>query len=319
MKSILITHNDLDGIFCYILAYLYQYGKYDEIMICDYEYRNNESEKFIKKLISYDKIIFTDFSPTKEQLLFLKEKEKIIEIYDHHESALELKEIDNSFIIDISMCGTKLFFEYVIRKNRRIKTIVSEIINLVDIYDRYQTGDPLWERALNLNRLFYKQLSWKIKEDCFEKYSIFFQSLLVKIQKMDKFFFTENEKRLIQQVIQKEEQVYNDAIKKMQIRIDIKGNKFAITEMGSKISIVCNKILTENKDITYITVINTFNNIYNGKIHIRSQSDFHILQNIPGTSGHSNASALNLKEDDILNYLNGTYKDLYKIYEINNS
>ncbi len=115
MKTLLITHTDLDGISPIILLGLTK-EKFDYKSIEISEITDTFNELFANNFDGYDKVYVTDLSLTEEIYERLIEKKINIQVFDHHATHLfankypfvSVKVEENGILT----CGTELFFNY---------------------------------------------------------------------------------------------------------------------------------------------------------------------------------------------------------------
>ncbi len=88
MKRCLISHLDLDGCGCLLVA---DYFKQDFDKIITLDYKDYEKEDFpYKRFLKFDEIVFTDMSPCQELLDLILDKGISLKVFDHHASFYEL-------------------------------------------------------------------------------------------------------------------------------------------------------------------------------------------------------------------------------------
>ena len=115
MKTLLITHTDLDGISPIILLNLINTNlEFKSIDINDVT--DTFNELFETDLSIYDKIYVTDLTLTEDIYNKIKAKKLNVLVFDHHETHLFAKDYQNVTIkIELNKrptCGTELFYEY---------------------------------------------------------------------------------------------------------------------------------------------------------------------------------------------------------------
>ena len=301
-----IGNADLDSISAKILVQ--HFGlPCDKHFIVEYDIFEHQEE--LDKLLEYDELMFVDFSPDEnfaDQLL--DHPEIHWKVFDHHEShkfLLDLPPSDQYEIhIDMDEVGTSLFFrEFIIPRFKDIKPIVYRFVELVKGYDGWQIDTPIWEEALSLNRLCYKQYNFNAS-DAESSFDLFVYKQTRKLRIADEWFWTKMEKELIDQARQREEDVLSESRKKLQIRKDSRGSMFGLFSAKSKISLTCHALLRENPELDYIICINTWGGI-TGKLSFRSR-DFNLHQ-LCFAAGHTVASGGQLEPDEAIRLLEGEY------------
>lgn len=268
MSKILInSHTDLDGCGC-ILVLDYFNIKYDKAEMCDYDKYNSEVE--FNKLLEFDEIYCTDYSMSTEIVEKLLSLGKIVKIFDHHESSELLKDIKHEnfeIVHDKTRSGTLICYDHFKPKTSRVKRSFRQLIELVNCYDLFKMEDPLWEDALNLNRILYGCLSWGAEG--FERYKFIKEYWFQKVNKQDEWSWSDFEKKKIASAIESENKEYINAKSTYKELVDEKGVKFGIAVASKKISIVANRILKESPNISYLVMVNNYEKLWN-KLSLRS-------------------------------------------------
>jgi oligoribonuclease NrnB/cAMP/cGMP phosphodiesterase (DHH superfamily) len=297
IKTLVITHTDLDGFGCIIVLKALQVPFNDLIMADyrDYEAGNNTFP--YDCLMEYQKVIYTDFSPDERCLNICKENHIDLIIIDHHKSKCELiqnfrKDTSYQFQYYYSeeKSGTLLTYDFF--KNKYITFSLKEFVDLVDTYDLWKKTHPLWEKATDLNRMLYKHA--KYFEEGWNKYELYAGSILNRLEADSNHFnFNRIELTKIQEARDDEDKEVKKAEKNIFTRTDEKGNKFALIRLGAKISIVCSKLLDKYKGLSYILAVNTYNEKKTGELglSLRSRTGFSLLQ-LEGTAGHEEACGI---------------------------
>lgn len=285
---ILVSHVDSDGLGSVVLSEHFALP-FDRIVMWDYGeelFPNN-----MDLLLKADEIIMADFSISKDLYDELTAKGKSIRIFDHHVNEnTEWVKTTPGCVLDDSRCGTKIFFEeYVCHFVSRVRPIVREYVELVNTYDLWQKESPLWEEAMNLQRVLFKFMLW----DCPDRRSAadrFFTSVKRKLESQLKWTWTSTEIRYIQESIARENEVYRTAVRELQYRTDSKGKRFAMFRAGGKISIVADRLLREDKtQVDYVIALNYFRD-FNGKVSGRSIEEVFDCCSLGLLNGHKGAA-----------------------------
>lgn len=148
----LITHTDLDGVGCAILA-KYVYGDNVDINFADYDEVNNIMEELDET--KYESVFMTDLSC---DLDYISKLDKLI---DHHKTALHLNKYDNCKVEversnGVLTCGTSMFADYLEVENNLIFDIdMCWFIDLVQNYDTWAWKKKGMAEANDLNTLFH--------------------------------------------------------------------------------------------------------------------------------------------------------------------
>ena len=310
MSRFFAVHSDLDG-WGSFLAVEYLKIPYDTMMICNYGDFNLESNR--KKLFQYDEILVSDFSLPTKLVLELLESGKKVTILDHHdyENNEENKGLDDikheNYIIvhDQTRSGTKITFDY-FKGNSRHKKIVSDLINLIDVYDLWKLDSPLREESENLNRLFYGSLDWNNDN----KYESFTKDILFRFQTFNTWEWTESDKEKINRA----KKIEQDELKKAKMfakqYIDEKGFPYLITIAPKKISFIASELLKEYPNVSYVAIINTYKDSWE-KISLRSKEDFDVTLIC---NGHKQAGGMETNREDSMKLFKGT--EVFKHKEV---
>jgi len=148
MKNILVTHTDLDGIGCEILFRKYFQNKDLQVYNCDY---NNVNETILNILENEEDfyLYITDLSVNELVAEKLDRLGNVL-LLDHHPTALWLTDKYHWAIVDTSICGTKLFYNYLNTESRL--SMYNNFVTYVDDYDRWVHNYGISKK---LNRLLY--------------------------------------------------------------------------------------------------------------------------------------------------------------------
>ena len=159
-KIKLLTHCDLDGYGCEVLAKL-AFGENVDTWICNY---HNIDKNLLKCLEDehYDEFHITDISCSMETAKKVNAvKTKPMYLFDHHETATDLNcydwckvEINNTD--NIQTCGTELYYHWLLEAgylnvSKELDTTIRTFVEMVRDYDTWR-----WHE---LNRIKCKQLN----------------------------------------------------------------------------------------------------------------------------------------------------------------
>lgn len=312
---VFIGQTDLDGSGFVVLLDYFQIP-YDDILIEEYSFFDDDQK--IDYALSFKELIFIDFSPDQRMADKLLEQKKQWKVFDHHEGETRsfLKELPESNLyeinIDMEECGTSLFFkEFIAPNTRRIKPIVKEYVNLIKTYDMWKQDDPLWEEALNLNRIFYRMRNYNALVE-YEAMIPFLEAQIRKFQYRSFWTWTEKELQIIKSVKEREKKVYEEGKQTLHFRKDHRGKLFGVWDGPSKISLTCSAFLKEYPELDYIIAINTWGGL-SGKMSFRSSRGFNCNE-ISVANGHDAAAGSQIDVDLIMEFINNkelcfAYKD----------
>jgi len=300
MSKLLVSHLDLDGFGCIILALKFNdILNFDSFESADYGFEKEEENKSF--MLGFDDIIITDLSISKDSYEELFKGKVNISILDHHANTSWVESLPGS-IWDTSRSGTKIFWEeYIKPKIGRYSSIIEEFVERVDTYDLWKTDSPLWEEAKNLNNILYSMKNWGTSNNLQSSYP-FINFMLTKLEKLENWRWTDRETSIIEKSNKREASMLSKAQSTLSKRKDTRGNIFGVFSLPSKISLVASEILKENEDLDYLVVVNAYRGI-NGKLSIRSNKGFNCTE-LKVADGHEAAAGANIGEDNALEFLN---------------
>lgn len=303
-KKIYMVHDsDLDGTITGLL------GDYYIQSIASKFIRYSTAERSLPEynwLVSNnsDIVIFADIAPPDLQFYNKIKENSEVFIFDHHRtSKQDLGELPNYFYSE-EKCASKILFDELTR-GQRVKKIISQLVQLTNVYDCYLIDDISWRSAKGLNNILYGFVDWrkaKYQTDV-QKNQRFINVQIKKFEKGKDFYFTLEEREKAWKAEQKERDNYQQAKKTLKIRTDNQGNKYGYFECSAKVSWVASLLLREYPQIKYFvchsTFLETYQNEENGKLSLRSQIGFDvgaIAKKYLG-GGHGVASGLELPID----------------------
>lgn len=289
-KLFIITHNDLDGIASLIIAkyYLQPIATDFQFEVTDRDFNFED-----KKLKEADYILYVDISPNESLYNMYADKTFIM---DHHVSGrTELGEREN-YYYDMDRCGARILFEE-LTKGKRVKRIVQQFCELVDVYDRWQMNSLLWKQAKSLSNILWEGVNWFDKSITDNtRYNDFINTQLDKFSYGNNrnFYFTDLEIKKAENGEKKERNALQQARNSLQFRTDNEKNPYMYFECTSKLSYVSNVLLNEFRDkIKYCISYSTFDKEKCG-VSVRSNNDFDcsLLAELHGGGGHKSASGI---------------------------
>lgn len=154
---ILLTHNDLDAAGCELV--IRKKTKPEKVFYEDY----CTLEETVREIISYSKqysikdLIIADLSFAENQRLLqnlVSHFDRVIH-FDHHSYPAGFG-VKPKFlyipVIDPSRCACKIAYDSLGLTDGYLK----ELTDTIDVFDRWQFDDPMFEEAFNLNRYFWE-------------------------------------------------------------------------------------------------------------------------------------------------------------------
>ncbi|HWL25273.1 MAG TPA: oligoribonuclease [Ureibacillus sp.] len=298
----MLSHNDLDGVGCGILAKL-AFGQDVKVRYNSVSALNREIEFFLENDQPDTFLFITDLSPNEENEKRLQqffEQHGNVQLIDHHKTANHLNDYKWGYVLVEDASGhltsaTSLFYEYLItnqflQENRAIE----EFVELVRQYDTWEWEKNENHKAHSLNSLFYL-----VSIDEFE------ETMIERLQMSDQFDFDDFEKRLLSM---EEDKIERYIRRKRREIVQAKiGNYFAgIVYAESYHSELGNDLGKEHPHLDYITILN----MGGKRISFRTIHDHVDVSEIAGQfggGGHQKASGCNLVDDAYKLYVLETF------------
>ncbi|WP_067726998.1 DHH family phosphoesterase [Oceanobacillus damuensis] len=190
----LLTHNDLDGVGCGILAKL-AFGKEVRVRYNSIASLNREVEWFLDNEDKDTLLFITDLSVNEEnekRLETFYQGGGKVQFLDHHKTALHLNEYEWGSVTVEDKDGkltsaTSLFYEYLLEHGLlQASDTIAEFVELIRQYDTWEWEKNDNQRARQLNALFFLV---SIEE--------FEEVMLERLQKSEFFHFDDFEKRIL--------------------------------------------------------------------------------------------------------------------------
>jgi oligoribonuclease NrnB/cAMP/cGMP phosphodiesterase (DHH superfamily) len=296
------THNDLDGIGCYVVLKVCLNKKASVTgYFCSYKNINEKVKEFIeqKKYLNYVKVIISDISVNEEVAEMIDNlKPNNFILFDHHKTALELNKYEwcNVSVENkegLKNAGTNLIYDYV--KNTDIN-----IDNFVELVRSYDTWD--WEKENNIKAKDLNNIFQML--GMFDFANFYSNSIIEK----SKFEVDDLHKKMLYYKKKEIELYIQRKEKDIKFLLDKNNNKFAFIFADYNISELANDILNKN-DVKYVIVF------YGSGFSLRAKEDFDISEicKANGGGGHKNAGAFNIDYDwykDILDKIKYPYTNM---------
>lgn len=171
-KYQLMTHTDLDGVGCAILAKLYLQDV--DVNFCS---NNNINERVVAFLERREKetthLLITDISVNKDVAEQLNRIEDLsIVLLDHHQTGIVLNQYKWATVkVETAgklNCGTELFYNYICEEFNVVQNVIhTEFVELVRLYDTWDWEKNKIEKASWLNDLLqFQGLDRFLEEEC---------------------------------------------------------------------------------------------------------------------------------------------------------
>ncbi|HWK22092.1 MAG TPA: oligoribonuclease [Ureibacillus sp.] len=299
----LLTHNDLDGVGCGILAKL-AFGQEVTIRYNSVASLNREIEFFLENDAKDTFLFITDLSPNEENEKRLNQYHQEygnIQLIDHHKSALHLDKFDWASVVvedtaENLTSATSLFYEYLVSMNFLEATdALSEFVELVRQYDTWEWEKNENQKAHSLNSLFYL-----VSIDDFE------ESMIDRLSSSSHFDFDEFEKRLL---IMEEDKIerYIRRKKREIVQVKVRDHYAGVVYAESYHSEVGNELGKEFDHLDYIVILN----MGGKKVSYRTIHDKVDVSQIAGHyggGGHQKASGSSLTNEAYRNFVVDTFQ-----------
>ncbi|WP_313800787.1 oligoribonuclease [Cytobacillus sp.] len=298
----LLSHNDLDGVGCGILAKL-AFGNDVKVRYNSISALNREVEWFLENDEKETFLMITDLSVNEENEKrlesFYQDKGKV-QLIDHHKTSLSLNDYEWGHVVVEDEEGkltsaTSLLYEYLIKNQKLTPTsTLDEFVELVRQYDTWEWEKNNNQQARRLNALFYL-----ISIDEFE------EKMIQRLQLEDFFSFDEFEKKLLDMEDDKIERYIRRKRREL-VQSQI-GDHFAgIVYAESYHSELGNELGKEYPHLDYIAIIN----IGGKRVGFRTIHDHIDLSEVAGKyggGGHAKASGCSLTDEAYKQFVIDTF------------
>ncbi|WP_100403249.1 DHH family phosphoesterase [Bacillus sp. FJAT-42315] len=298
----LLSHNDLDGVGCGVLAKL-AFGKQVQVRYNSISGLNHEVQWFLENGDKQTFLLITDLSVNEENEKRLNEFYQAggkVQLLDHHKTALHLNEYDWGHIVVENDEGkltsaTSLLYEYLIKhKLMEPSPAVAEFVELVRQYDTWEWEKNDNEDAHRLNALFFL-----VSIDEFE------EKMVNRLKQSDHFFFDEFEQKILDMEENKIERYIRRKRREL-IQAPIGEYLSGIVYAESYHSELGNELGKEYPHLDYIAILN----IGGKRIGFRTIHDHIDVSEIAsgfGGGGHAKAAGCSLTEDAYKLFVTSTF------------
>jgi uncharacterized protein len=298
----LLSHTDLDGVGCGILARL-AFGDRIKIRYNSIASLNREVEWFLENEERNTHLFITDLSVNEENEKRLEEFYQTggkVQLLDHHKTALHFNEYEWGHVIVEDnernlASGTSLFYEYLI-ENELIQTsnAVTEFVELVRHYDTWEWEKNNNQEAHRLNALFFL-----ISIDEFE------EKMVNRLQNNDHFFFDEFEEKILDMEEDKVERYIRRKRREL-VQTSIGDYLAGIVYAESYHSELGNELGKEYPHLDYIAMLN----MGGKRISLRTINDHVDVSEVAahyGGGGHAKAAGCSLTNEAYNQFVTDTF------------
>lgn len=283
----LITHNDLDGVGCYIVMKALLDNVVD-VSYCTYRDVNETVLEVINSEKDYEKIFITDISVTEEVAKELDNISEKVVLLDHHPTALFLNEYSWATVKEYDgeekTCGTKMLYDYLLEHNKDLtyNWVLDSFVTKVRLYDTW-----LWaEKYYDISAKYLNDLMYILGKDDFV------ESMLYKILYKSNLISDFDEKILA--IRQREIDSYVEKKDKDLIVTEIRGYKAGVVIAESNQSELGNRLSEMHPEIDLIAMISQ-----NGISYRTVKDDINVseIAKYFGGGGHLKASGSSVPKE----------------------
>ncbi|MFF5995836.1 oligoribonuclease [Lysinibacillus sp. KU-BSD001] len=298
----LLSHNDLDGVSCGILAKL-AFGKQVKVRYNSISSLDREIEFYLEKEHPHTFLFITDLSPNEENEKRLSEaygEKGNIQLLDHHKTALHLNEYGWGYVIVEDNEGqltsaTSLFYDYLVKHQHLEATdVITEFVELVRQYDTWE-----WEKNDNHQAHLLNSLFFLVSIDEFE------ETMIERLRTKEHFDFDEFEKKLLNMEEDRIER-YIRRKKREIVQSEVDGYFAGIVYAESYHSELGNELSKEHAHLDYIAIVN----IGSKRIAFRTMHDHVDVSEIAGKyggGGHQKAAGCTLNDEAYQQFVTGIF------------
>jgi uncharacterized protein len=302
MQRFLLSHNDLDGVGCGIIAKI-AWGEEAEVRYNSIGGLNFQVAKFLRKPHKDTKLIITDLSVNKENEKAIEDyykKDGQVELIDHHRSAQHFNDYDWAAVTVQYEDGrlasaTSLLYEDLQKKGEIEPTpILDEFVELVRQYDTWEWDVNNNTTAKRLNDLFFLLTLEEFEE-----------KMLDRLQNHKKFFFDEFEQKILEMEEGKIER-YIWRKRRELTKSFVDEYCVGIVHAESYHSELGNELGKDNPYLDYIAIIS----VGGKRISLRTIHDDVDVSEIAGKfegGGHAKASGCNLTPEAFKFFVTDVY------------
>lgn len=298
----LLSHNDLDGVSCGILAKL-AFGKEVKVRYNSISGLNHEVEWFLENGDKQMCLFITDLSVNEENEKRLDEFHKAggkVQLLDHHKTALHFNDYEWGHIVVEDEEGkltsaTSLFYEYLVKHElMEPSDAVAEFVELVRQYDTWEWEKNDNQEAHRLNALFFL-----VSIDEFE------EKMVERLKNSEHFFFDEFEKKILDMEEDKIERYIRRKRREL-VQAPIGEYIAGIVYAESYHSELGNELGKEYPHLDYIAILN----IGGKRMGFRTIHDHVDVSQVAGKyggGGHAKASGCSLNEEAYKQFVTETF------------
>ena len=299
----LLSHNDLDGVGCGILAKL-AYGNQIDVRYNSISKLNYEVSHFLEEENKETYLYITDLSVNEENEKKLNEHYKNggkVQLIDHHKTALHFNEYDWAFVEvqdkeGVLTSATSMFYAYLLEHGKLEEMrALNEFVELVRQYDTWD-----WEKNENIKAKQLNALFFLLSINEFE------ETMIHRLETSDRFYFEPFEQKLLDM----EETKIDRFVRKKRrqiVQAEIDNYFSGVVYAESYLSELGNELGKEYPHLDYIAMLN----IGSKRISFRTIHDDIDVSEVAqkyGGGGHSKASGCTMTTEAFQQFVVNTFE-----------
>ncbi|WP_017378613.1 DHH family phosphoesterase [Paenisporosarcina sp. TG-14] len=298
----LLSHSDLDGVGCGILAKL-AFGKQVKVRYNSVASLNREVEWFLENDSKDTFLFITDLSvneANEKKLNTFYQAEGKVQLIDHHKTALHFNNYDWGHVVVEDDEGkltsaTSLFYQFLVEHQLMEPTgSVSEFVELVRQYDTWE-----WEKNENFQAQRLNALFFLVSIEEFE------EKMISRLMTSEHFFFDEFEKKILDMEDNKIERYIRRKRREL-VQSKVGEHYAGIVYAESYHSELGNELGKEYPHLDYIAILN----IGGKRLGFRTVHDHIDVSEVAGKfggGGHEKASGCSLTDEAYKKFVVGTF------------
>ncbi|MBM7570867.1 DHH family phosphoesterase [Aquibacillus albus] len=298
----LLSHNDLDGVGCGIIAKL-AFGDQVQVRYNSISGLNREVEYFLENHDSNTFLMITDLSVNEENEKRLEEYYQDkggVQLLDHHKTALSFNDYDWGKVVVQNQDGTltsatSLLYEYLLSQElMEPSNVIEEFVELVRQYDTWEWEKNDNQKAKRLNTLFFLM-----------SINDFEEKMVNRLRTSEHFHFDEFELKLLE-MEEKNIERYIRRKRRELVQTELGEHYAGVVYAESYHSELGNELGKEYPHLDYIVILNIggkrmgFRTIHDGV-------DVSEVAGLFGGGGHEKASGAILTEEAYKQFVAKTF------------
>ncbi|MCM3691235.1 DHH family phosphoesterase [Neobacillus niacini] len=298
----LLSHNDLDGVGCGILAKL-AFGENVKVRYNSISGLNREVEWFFDNDDKNTFLFITDLSvneKNEQRINVFYEEGGKVQLIDHHKTALHYNDYPWGHVVVEDGEGkltsaTSLLYDFLIsQQHLEASDAITEFVELVRQYDTWE-----WEKNDNQDAQRLNALFFLVSMDEFE------EKMINRLQTSEHFYFDEFEKKILDMEEDKIDRYIRRKRREL-VQTEIDGLFAGVVYAESYHSELGNELGKEYPHIDYIAILNIGGKRM-GFRTIHDHVDVSAVAGHYGGGGHAKASGCSLTEEAYKYFVTETF------------